>query len=68
MKIRQYCPGNVDYAPLLTSGNKAFIRYSSIASDVDTHFEIKITSVSCKLANIIKMKQNNFNKLMFLFK
>lgn len=68
MKIRQYCPGNVDYAPLLSSGNKAFIRYSSIASDVHTNFEIKITSVTCKLANIVKINRNNFNKLMFLFK
>ncbi|CAI6368736.1 unnamed protein product [Macrosiphum euphorbiae] len=46
LKIRQFCPGNVDYPSILSSGSEAFIRYSSIASDVDTRFEIKITSVT----------------------
>ncbi|XP_029345463.1 cubilin isoform X3 [Acyrthosiphon pisum] len=46
LKIRQFCPGNVEYPSILSSGNEAFIRYSSIESDVDTRFEIKITSVT----------------------
>ncbi|XP_029345465.1 cubilin isoform X2 [Acyrthosiphon pisum] len=60
LKIRQYCPGNVDYASLVSSGNKAFIRYSSIASDVDTHFEIKITSVTsiCGPSTLIATNQS----------
>jgi len=58
LKIRQYCPGNVDYPSILSSGSEAFIRYSSIVSGVDTRFEIKITSVACKLSNILKLKQN----------
>uniref|UniRef100_A0A2H8TEF1 Cubilin n=1 Tax=Melanaphis sacchari TaxID=742174 RepID=A0A2H8TEF1_9HEMI len=46
LKIRQYCAGKVDYAPLLSSGSEAFIKYSYIDSDVDVNFEIKITSVT----------------------
>ncbi|KAL5234243.1 hypothetical protein ACI65C_001653 [Semiaphis heraclei] len=46
LKIRQYCSGNADYAPLLSSGSEAFIKYSNIDSDVDVNFEIKLKPVT----------------------
>ncbi|XP_022177373.1 cubilin-like [Myzus persicae] len=46
LKIRQYCSGNAEYAPLLSSGSEAFIQYVYIDTDVDVNFEIKITPVT----------------------
>ncbi|KAL4149890.1 hypothetical protein QTP88_003741 [Uroleucon formosanum] len=55
LKIRQYCSGNVDYAPLLSTGSEAFIRYSYIDTDIDVNFEIKITPVisECVLTSLM---------------
>jgi hypothetical protein len=52
LKIRQYCSGKDDYAPLVSSGSEAFIKYTYVDTDVDVNFEIKITSVICNLFDI----------------
>lgn len=56
-QIRQYCSGNMDYPPVRSSGNEAYILYSFFNVDVNVTFEIKITSVICNEIIIWKIKR-----------